>query len=248
MSDPGGEPPPTRVIATLVVALLSAAATPFVDPRAARTAAEVEEAQAQLVTLRRPEGTMVARGSAFFVDPYGHLLTCAHVLDHMPKDEAPRLRLRDGRERRFSVVTVDRETDLALLLSDPPAHFLTLAEAEMPSIGQAVLLGGFAARPLDLDTARRRTPGTVVSRERRWATGARRTVGSRRQIVTVKIDPTADAGQSGGPVLAEGTFEAIGVLRANLESATGGLGGTPRKGYSAAVPLLYVRPLLEPKE
>jgi hypothetical protein len=49
-------------------------------------------------------------------------------------------------------------------------------------------------------------------------------------------------------VLAEGTFEAIGVLRANLESATGGIEGTPRKGYSAAVPLLYVKPLLEPKD
>jgi S1-C subfamily serine protease len=236
------------VIAAIVVALLAAAAIPVVDPRAARTLAEVEEAQVQLVTVRRPEGTMTARGSAFFVDPYGHLLTCAHVLDHMPKDEAPRLRLRDGRERRFSVVTVDRETDLALLLSDPPAHFLALAEATMPSIGQAVRLGGFAARPLELDTALRLTPGTVVSRESRWATGVRRTVGSRRRIITVKIDPIADAGQSGGPVLAEGTFEAIGVLRANLESATGGLGGTPRKGYSAAVPLLYVKPLLEPKE
>lgn len=233
------------MIAALVVASLASAAP---DPRAARTLAEVEEAQAQVVTVRRPEGTTTARGSAFFVDPYGHLVTCAHVLDHMPKDEAPRLRFRDGRERRFSVVTVDRETDLAVLRSDPPAHFLTLAEDAMPSIGQAVLLGGFAARPSDLETALRLTPGTVVSRERRWATGVRRTVGSRRRIVTVKVDPIADPGQSGGPLLAEGTFEALGVLRANLESATGGLGGTPRKGYSAVVPLLYVRPLLEPKD
>ena len=233
------------MIAALLVASLASAAP---DPRAARTLAEVEDAQAQVVTVRRPEGTTTARGSAFFVDPYGHLVTCAHVLDHLPKDEAPRLRLRDGRERRFSVVTVDRETDLAVLLSDPPAHFLTLAEDAMPSIGQAVLLGGFAARPSDLETARRMTPGTVVSRERRWATGVRRTVGSRRRIVTVKVDPIADAGQSGGPLLAEGTFETLGVLRANLESATGGLGGTPRKGYSAVIPLLYVRPLLEPKD
>ena len=235
------------MIASLVVASL-AAASPAPDPRTARTRAEVEEAQAQIVTVRRPEGVTVTRGSAFYVDPYGHLVTCAHVLDHMPKDEAPRLRLRDGSEREFSVVTVDHETDLALLLSDPSTHFLALSAAAMPSIGQAVLLGGFAARPLDLETAVRLTPGTVVSRERRWATGVRKTVGSRRRIITVKIDPIADAGQSGGPVLAEGTFEAIGVLRANLESATGGLAGTPRQGYSAAIPLLYVKPLLEPKD
>jgi S1-C subfamily serine protease len=236
------------VMAGCLVACLATTAAANDPPRAARTLAEAEGALVQVVTVRRPEGVMVARGSAFFVDAYGSLVTCAHVLDHMPKDESPRLRLRDGRERRFSVVTVDRETDLAVLRTDPSPYFLALAEGAMPSIGQAVLLGGFAARPLDLDTAVRLTPGTVVSRERRWATGVRRTVGSRRRIITVKIDPIADAGQSGGPLLAEGTFEAIGVLRANLESATGGLGGTPRKGYSAAVPLLYVRPLLEPKD
>lgn len=235
------------MIATLVVASLAAAA-PGIDPRAARTLAEVEQAQVQLVTVRRPEGTTTARGSAFFADPYGLLVTCAHVLDHMPKEEASRLRLRDGRQRRFTVVSVDRETDLAVLRSDPPPYYLTLADDPEPSIGQAVLLGGFAARPDDLAAALRFTRGTVVSRERRWATGVRKTVGSRRRIVTVKIDPFADAGQSGGPVLSEGTLEAIGVLRANLESATGGLGGTPRKGYSAAIPLLYVRPLLEPKD
>lgn len=238
-----------RLIVAIVIGLLASGRAAANDPpRAARTLPEAEQALVQLVTVRRPEGITVARGSAFFVDAYGYLLTCAHVLDHMPKDEAPRLRLRDGRERRFTVVTVDRETDLAVLRTDPPSYFLALAEAPEPSIGQAVLLGGFAARPADLTTALRFTPGTVVSREVRWAAGVRRTVGSRRRIVTVKIDPTADAGQSGGPVLAEGTFEAIGVLRANLESATGGLGGTPRKGYSAAVPLLYVKPLLEPKD
>jgi S1-C subfamily serine protease len=237
------------VIAALAGTSLASTLAPGADPpRPARTLAEVEKALAQVVTVRRPEGVTVARGSAFYVDADGLMLTCAHVLDHMPKDEAPRLRLRDGRERRFSVVTIDGETDLAVLRADPPSYFVVLAEGPEPSIGQAVILGGFAAGPEDLASALRFTRGTVVSRERRWATGVRRTVGSRRRIVTVKVDPIADAGQSGGPLLADGTFEAIGVLRANLESATGGLAGTPRKGYSAAVPLLYVRPLLEPKD
>lgn len=239
----------TGVIAAVLVASHASVAAAANDPpRAARTLAEAEKALAQLVTVQRPEGVTVARGSAFFVDAYGTLLTCAHVLDHMPKDEAPRLRLRDGRERRFSVVSVDRETDLAVLRTDPHPFFLALADATEPSIGQAVLLGGFAASPADLAAALRFTRGTVVSRERRWASGERRTVGGRRRIVTVKVDPIADPGQSGGPLLSEGTFEVIGVLRANLESETGGLGGAPQKGYSAAVPLLYARPLLEPKD
>ena len=111
----------TAAIAALAGALASAFAAGADTPRPARTLAEVEEALAQVVTVRRPEGVTVARGSAFYVDAYGLMLTCAHVLDHMPKDEAPRLRLRDGRERRFSVVTVDRETDLAVLRADPPS-------------------------------------------------------------------------------------------------------------------------------
>ncbi|HEY8150201.1 MAG TPA: serine protease, partial [Vicinamibacteria bacterium] len=136
------------MMAAVLVASLASMGAPANDPpRAAGTLAEAEQALAQLVTVQRPEGVTVARGSAFFVDAYGALLTCAHVLDHMPKDEAPRLRLRDGRERRFSVVTVDRETDLAVLRTDPPPYFLALADAPEPSIGQAVLLGGFAASP-----------------------------------------------------------------------------------------------------
>jgi hypothetical protein len=55
----------------------------------------------------------------------------------------------------------------------------------------------------------------------------------------------ADPGQSGGPLLAEGTLAVVGVLRSNLEKATGGLGGVPRGGHGAAIPLAYVRPLLE---
>jgi S1-C subfamily serine protease len=217
-------------------------------PRVATTLAEAEGAQAQLVTVRRGDGVTVARGSAFFVDPDGRLLTCAHVLDHMPRDETPRLRLPDGRERRFVVLKVDREVDLAVLLSDPPEHFLTLDERTLPEIGQAVLLGGFAARPAHIGGALRFRSASVVAFERRWATGARRTVGSRRRIVSIKVDQVADPGQSGGPLLAEGTLAVVGVLRSNLEKATGGLEGVPLGGYGAAIPLVYVRPLLEPLE
>ena len=131
---------PTRVIAAVVVASfaprLAAANDP---PRAARTLPEAEQALAQVITVRRPEGVAIARGSAFFVDAYGYLLTCAHVLDHMPKDEAPRLRMRDGRERRFSVVTVDRETDLAVLRTDPPAFFLLRLDEPSREDGQLLV-------------------------------------------------------------------------------------------------------------
>jgi S1-C subfamily serine protease len=112
-------------------------------------------------------------------------------------------------------------------------------------IGDGVLLGGVAARPDGAAGAAALREGRVVALERRWATGVRRTVGSRRRIVSIKVDEAADPGQSGGPLLSEGTLAVVGVLRANLEKAPGGLGGAAGAGFAAAVPLVYVRPLLE---
>ena len=235
-----------RVALSLVFVAAALAAAAAEPPRRAATLAEAETAQVQLVTIRRTDGVAVPRGSAFFVDADGRLLTCAHVLDHMPKDEIHRLRLADGRERRFAVVKVDREVDVAVLISDPPPHFLALDVRPQPEIGQVVRLGGLAARPTGASAASPFRPATVVALERRWATGARRTVGSRRRIVSIKVDQVADPGQSGGPLLAEGSLAVVGVLRSNLETATGGLGGTRVAGFGAAIPLLYVRPLLEP--
>jgi S1-C subfamily serine protease len=183
---------------------------------------EVESAVVELITVRtRTTGARTRHGSAFYVSEQGHLLTCFHVLDRMPREDAPRLLLPDGRERRFEVVDVDRETDLALLLSDPPDRFLVLADALLPDVGERALFG---AHPFQRCT--------VVA------------VGTRRAIRNVKVDRFADPGDSGGPLLAERTLAVIGVMRANLESATGGVTGANRRGNGVAVPLLYVRPFL----
>ena len=176
----------------------------------------------ELVSISpRTAGARTRHGAAFYVSGQGHLLTCFHVLDRMPRENAPRLLLADGREQRFEVVDVDRETDLALLLSDPPERFLLLADALLPDVGERALFG---------DTPFTRC--TVVG------------VGTRRAMRNVKVDQFADPGDSGGPLLAETTLAVIGVMRANLESATGGVTGTNRRGNGVAVPLLYVRPLL----
>jgi S1-C subfamily serine protease len=183
---------------------------------------DAESAIVELVSIPpRTTGARTRHGSAFYVSGQGHLLTCFHVLDRMPRENAPRLLLPDGREQRFEVVDVDRETDLALLLSDPPERFLLLADALLPDVGQRALFGD---PPF--------TRCTVVG------------VGTRRAMRNVKVDRFADPGDSGGPLLAETTLAVIGVMRANLESATGGVTGRDRRGNGVAVPLLYVRPFL----
>jgi S1-C subfamily serine protease len=213
----------SRLVGHLVLFVLAAngAVTAGV-PSAASSLDDAESALVQVVSIRTQGGGARTRhGSAFYVSAQGHLLTCFHVLDRMPREDAPRLLLPDGREKRFEVLDVDREADLALLRSDPPERFLTLGDALLPDVGEPAVFGGTPLRRC-----------TVVA------------VGKRRAVVNIKVDRFADPGHSGGPLLAEETLAVIGVMRANLESATGGLGGSERRGYGLAVPLLYVKPFV----
>lgn len=206
----------------LAVAVAGNVPVPAHASQAVSSLSEAESAVVELVSLPpRTTGARTRHGSAFYVSGQGHLLTCFHVLDRMPRENAPRLLLADGREKPFEVLDVDRETDLALLLSDPPERFLVLADALLPDVGQRALFG---------DTPFRRC--TVVG------------VATRRAIRNVKVDRFADPGDSGGPLLAEATLAVIGVMRANLERATGGVTGAERRGNGVAVPLMYVRPFL----
>jgi putative serine protease PepD len=195
-------------------------------PQPVTTFPDVGAAVVQIVTISGRTGVRTRHGSAFYVDASGHLLTCLHVVDHMPKEDAPRLRPRDGREERFEVVGVDRDTDLALLRSDPPERFLVLGDAPVPRVGQRGLLGTTLRRCAIANVGSRRVPGT------------------RRSILGVRLDRLADPGDSGGPLLDEETLVVIGVLRANLERATGGMAGEERRGYGLAIPLKYVEPFV----
>jgi S1-C subfamily serine protease len=232
--------------AVVVLVLLGTAVPPLAADQAspAATLVEVESAVVQIVTVRRDSETRVARGSAFYITPDGDLLTCAHVIDHLPGDEARRLRLRDGSERPFEVVAVDREVDVALLRSVPSERYLVLAEAAFPRTGDAVVLAGYAVRGPEPDGGPRFKPGAVTGLERRRISGARREVSSRRTILNVRVDTIADAGQSGGPLLDAGSNAAVGIIRANLERVTGGLEQAPPQGNAVAVPLVYVLPFV----
>ena len=219
-----------------VAAALSIVAAPGREARAAASLADVESAVAQLVTIpTRLGGALTRHGSAFYFTREGHLLTCAHVLAHMPKEDAPRLLLSDGSQRRFEVLRVDAETDLALLLSEPSERFIALDHAPVPDVGERVLFAGAARGSGD--------PGPLSLRRCAVLSVGTRQGGRRASIVEIKVDEMADPGQSGGPLLLERTMAAIGVMRANLESATGGASG-PRRGSGLAVPQLYDKRLV----
>src|SRR5207237_3242634 len=161
------------------------------EPQAAASVEDVETATVQVVTIRRDSETRVARGSAFYVTADGDLLTCAHVIDHLPGDEAPRIRMRDGRERRFEVLHIDRETDVALLAAAPSPRFIDLGEAVLPSAGTAVLLAGYPVRAGEDGFRPTLKPAHVAGVERRRISGVRRAVASRRTIVNLKVDEIA---------------------------------------------------------
>lgn len=193
-----------------------------------RSVVEVALAVVQVVSIpAATDGPRTRHGLAFYVTAEGHLLTCFHVLDHLPREDAPRLRLDDGRELRFTVVDVDREADLALLQTGPPSKLLALAEGLVPDAGEKALFG---APPL------RRCTVVAVAR--------RRSPGAGRAMLNVKLDQIADPGWSGGPLVDERTLEVIGVMRANLQTASGGADGVPR-GFGLAVPLACVKPFLQ---
>jgi S1-C subfamily serine protease len=233
---------PSRSAALLVVLAAvsyAAAREPEPEPRAVSSLKDVESAVVQIVTIRtRMSGARTRHGSAFYFTPGGHLLTCAHVLARMPKEDAPRLVRGDGRELRFEVLRVDAQTDLALLLSEPGERFVALDRAPFPNVGERVLFAGASRGPEASEgpVSFRRCTVTAV--------GTRPGGGRRGSIVNIKVDQMADPGHSGGPLLTEGTLAGIGVIRANLESATGGASGARPQGSGLAVPLLYVKRLI----
>ena len=240
------------MIAAIVVASLAADRPPRSSILARpRTLAEVEEAQVQLVTVRRPEGVTVARGSAFFVDPYGRLCSPARTCwTTCRRTRRPRLRLRDGRERRFTVVTVDRETDLAVLLSDPPAHLPGPGRGHHSRASDRPCFSEGSRRVRWTSTARSalRRPGrscraSAAGRREcagRWGAGA----GSSRS----RSIPSRTRGRAEGRCSRKERSKRSASCAPTWRARPAASGGTPRKGYSAAVPLLYVKPLLEPKD
>ena len=169
---------------------------------------------ANLRVMRRSRGGQVpaGAGSAVALTPDGFLLTSAHVVSGPGR--TGRAAFVDGRELSFSVVGIDRLSDLAVLRVDGdqlvPA---TLGEAERLRVGQLVVAignpNGFAGSV---------TAGVVSALGRSLPARAGRTV---RYIDNViQTDAALNPGNSGG-ALVDSSAAVVGI---NTAVAGVGLG------------------------
>jgi S1-C subfamily serine protease len=177
-------------------------------------AERLSPAVANLRVMRRTRGGPMpaGAGSAVALTPDGFLLTSAHVV--AGPGRTGRAAFVDGRELKFSVVGLDRLSDLAVLRADGsdlvPAP---LGEAEKLRVGQLVVAignpNGFAGSV---------TAGVVSALGRSLPARAGRTV---RYIDNViQTDAALNPGNSGG-ALADSAGQVIGI---NTAVAGVGLG------------------------
>lgn len=169
---------------------------------------------ANLRVMRRSRGGQVpaGAGSAVALTPDGFLLTSAHVVSGPGR--TGRAAFVDGRELSFSVVGIDRLSDLAVLRVDGdqlvPA---TLGEAERLRVGQLVVAignpNGFAGSV---------TAGVVSALGRSLPARAGRTVRFIDNVI--QTDAALNPGNSGG-ALVDSSAAVVGI---NTAVAGVGLG------------------------
>ena len=177
-------------------------------------AEQIAPSVANLRVLRRGRAGQVpvGAGSAVTLTPDGFMLTCAHVVSGPGR--TGRASLPDGTERRFSVVGVDRLSDLAVLRADGgdlvPAE---LGDAEHIRVGQLVVAvgnpNGFAGSV---------TAGVVSALGRSLPARAGRAVRSIDNVI--QTDAALNPGNSGG-ALVDSSARVIGI---NTAVAGVGLG------------------------
>ncbi len=128
------------------------------------------------------------RGSGFFIDSKGHILTNNHVV---AGNDVLMVKLRDGREFEASLVGADPKSDLAVIKiesENTEFPFLEFADSEKIRVGQwAIAIGA----PFNFDYTM--TVGIVSQ------TG--RSVGLNVYENYIQTDASINPGNSGGPLL-----------------------------------------------
>jgi len=206
------------------------------------------------------------RGSGFIVDDGTLLITNAHVLPDpassadsqmavlLPSPPDPSGQASDGREvRRATVLRVDRLRDLALLrVEGAPLPALPLAEPNGVKEGLSVALIGFPiGGVLGFSPVTHRGIVASITTMALPSTTARqldeRMVARLREgpLQVYQLDATADPGNSGGPLLDADTGRVVGVVNMVLVRSTRESALSSPTGISYAIPVRFVRELLQ---
>lgn len=203
------------------------------------------------------------RGTGFVVGDGLTLVTNAHVLPPPETSPMPKLALHvpgsrqggegNGDTRTLSIVGVDRVHDIAVLrFEGSPLPTLALAADGSAREGQAIALIGFPLGSLlGFSHITHRgiissvTPIVLPPANARQLDAA--AVARMRQGVfdILQLDATAYPGNSGGPLLDAATGEVLGVVNMVVVKTTRESALSNPSGISYAVPVRYVRALLE---
>jgi S1-C subfamily serine protease len=166
------------------------------------------------------------QGSGFIIDKQGHILTNNHVIDNAQRVEVT---LGDKHKYKASVVGVDKQHDLALLLINAPNLVpATLAESTGLVVGQRVYAIG---NPFGLS-------GTMT----RGIISAIRSIGVQGAAPiedAIQTDAAVNPGNSGGPLL-NSRGEVIGVTTL-IASA----GADQSAGIGFAIPINTAKAVLD---
>ncbi len=153
------------------------------------------------------EGTEVYSGSGVIIDDR-RILTNAHVVESAVGIEVKRA---DGSERfQGKVRFISHDADLALVEVDEPRFFegaSAVPIGEMPKLEQKVVAYGFPIGGVTLSI----TSGIVSRVELDTYTQ------SGRKLLSVQIDAAINEGNSGGPVVSDGSV--IGIAMQGMDDA-----------------------------
>ena len=175
------------------------------------------------------------RGSGFFVDQDGHIVTNAHVVDAFGDI---RVRLHDGRTLDATLLGTSRADDLAVLRVDPglagDIEPLRLADSDEVVPGQlAIAIGS------PYQNANSVTVGVVSGHGRSQLGELKRPIPE-----MIQTDAALNPGNSGGPLL-NSKGEAVGVVSAvQIDSARFGPEAALQTGVGFAVSSNTLRDLL----
>jgi S1-C subfamily serine protease len=253
-----------RVLGMLIVSSLAGGVLPgqagAVDLRPVVPA--VKRSVVGIGTFERTRSpSTVFNGTGFVVGDGLDVITNAHVVPAAQaagKMEQLGIVVPDGEGVRFrpaELVARDNEHDLAhLRLSGAPLPALELGDSDAVQEGQELALTGFPlAMALGLHPATHRATLAAITPIVRPSLGARNL--DPRQIAALQrspfnifqLDATAYPGNSGSPLYDPTTGKVLGVINAVFVKGLKETAITAPSGITYAIPVKYVRELLQKK-